>query len=100
MIVHVVLFTFNDNLTTQERQEFMDGIETLRGVKSAKTMYIGTPVMATAVRPIVDTAYNVALTVLFEDLAAHDAYQVDPLHKAFVAKSRPMCSRVRIFDAQ
>jgi hypothetical protein len=35
-------------------------------------------------RGVTDRSFDVALTILFRDGPAHDAYQVDPIHLAFV----------------
>ena len=45
-------------------------------------------------------AIPLALTVLLKDVAAHDAYQVDPIHLAFVASCKALWTRVQIYDAQ
>ncbi|MCC6414331.1 MAG: Dabb family protein, partial [Opitutaceae bacterium] len=45
-------------------------------------------------------SYDYALTCMFADLAAHNAYQVHPLHTAFVAVGKPLWSRVQIYDAE
>jgi hypothetical protein len=41
----------------------------------------------------------VALTVLLKDIAAHDAYQIDPIHLACVGAYRGYWSKVQIYDA-
>lgn len=99
MLVHSVFFSLNDNLTAQERQAFLAGVESLRGCRTVKAMYVGAPAK-TPVRAVIDTAYDVALTVIFDNLAAHDVYQTDPIHLAFVEKFRSMWTQVRIFDAE
>ena len=59
----------------------------------------GTPVK-TVKRPIIDDSYSVALTIVCADLAGHDAYQVDPLHLAFVERFKTFWIRVQIYDAE
>jgi len=77
-----------------------DTIRTMHGgIKAVDRVYVGTPA-ATAKRPIIDDSYSVALTVLCRDVAAHDAYQVDPIHLAFVEKCKAMWTRVQIYDAE
>ncbi|MFM8334667.1 MAG: Dabb family protein [Opitutaceae bacterium] len=34
------------------------------------------------------------------DVAGHDAYQVDPLHLAFVERFKTFWNRVQIYDAE
>ena len=98
MLVHTVYFWLKPELTPAQRSEFRAGVESLSAVKSVDAVYVGTPA-ATERRPIIDDSYSVALTVLCKDLAAQDAYQVDPVHLAFVANFKTYWSRVQIYDA-
>lgn len=50
-------------------------------------------------RPVNDRAFDVALHVVFESKAAHDAYQVAPRHLRFIEENKPSWKQVRIFDA-
>ena len=55
--------------------------------------------MVASPRAVVDQTYQVALNVIFPDKAAHDAYQVHPLHVEFVEKVfRRVCRRVLVYD--
>jgi hypothetical protein len=49
---------------------------------------------------VVDTAHEVVLVVEFVDRAAHDAYQVHPLHLELVEAWTPRLAGVRVFDAR
>ncbi len=99
MLVHSVLFWLKPDLTPAQRDEFVRGVESLRGIKAVSSVYIGKPA-ATEKRPVIDDSYSYALTVLFKDVAAHDAYQVDPVHLAFVNNCKPFWTRVQIYDAE
>ncbi|MCA9081313.1 MAG: Dabb family protein [Planctomycetaceae bacterium] len=50
-------------------------------------------------RPVNDQAFQVALHVVFEDKAAHDAYQVVPEHLTFIAENKENWKQVRVFDS-
>ena len=50
-------------------------------------------------RPILDSEYAFALTVLFDDLAGHGAYQTHPTHLKFVADHKDCWTRIAVFDA-
>jgi hypothetical protein len=67
-------------------------------ISAAEAVHVGTPA-PTPPRPVIDTSYDFALTVLVQDVAAHDAYQADPIHLAFVAAFKPFWDRVQIYDA-
>ena len=99
MLVHSVFFWLKPDLTDADRAAFRRGVETLAGIKAVDKVYVGTPA-ATAHRPVIDASYSVALTVVCRDVAAHDAYQVDPLHVAFVENCKRYWDRVLIYDAE
>jgi hypothetical protein len=46
-----------------------------------------------------DRDHDVALTIVFESRAAHDAYQVADRHEQFIAEAAPTWAKVRVFDA-
>ena len=98
MIAHHVLFWLKADITDKQKQAFRESLETLSGVEVVKTIHIGTP--APIERAVVDTSYTFSLLLLFEDLAAHDIYQVHPLHKAFLDEFRIYFDKVVIYDAQ
>ncbi len=50
-------------------------------------------------RPVNDRDFDIALQTVFRDRAAHDAYQVAPRHKQFIAENSAMWAKVRVFDA-
>ncbi len=99
MLVHSVFFWLKPDLTAAQRAEFRRGVESLSGIKSVEKIYIGAPAK-TEKRPVIDDSYDCALTVLCRDVAAHDAYQVDPIHLAFVATCKTFWTRVQIYDAE
>ena len=98
MLVHSVYFWLKPELTAAQRADFRRGVESLGAIKAADKVYVGTPAK-TEKRPIIDDSYAVALTVVCKDVAAHDAYQVDPIHLAFVNAFKTFWSRVQIYDA-
>ncbi len=99
MLVHTVYFWLKPELTDAQRADFRKGVESLGTIKSATAVYVGTPAR-TLDRPIIDKSFSVALTLVCKDVAAHDAYQVDPIHEAFVNTFKTYWSRVQIYDAE
>ena len=99
MLVHTVYFWLKPELTEAQRADFRRGVESLGGIKAVDKIYVVTPAK-TEKRPIIDDSYSVALTVLCKDLAAHDAYQVDPIHLAFISQFKTLWNRVQIYDAE
>jgi hypothetical protein len=99
MLVHTVYFWLRSDLSADQRAEFRRGVESLGGIPSVEKLYVGTPA-ATARRPLIDSSYSFALTVILKDVAAHDLYQTDPIHLAFIAACKPYWTRVQIYDAE
>lgn len=99
MLFHNVYFWLKPELTAAQRAEFRRGVESLAGIKSVTKVDVGGPA-PTGDRPVIERSYDVALIVQCRDIAAHDAYQVDPLHLEFVAKFKTYWTRVQIYDSQ
>lgn len=93
--VHQVYFWLKDAADTPA---FVEGLKTLEPISYAIDMHIGIP--ANTDKPVVDSSYHVSLLVLFKNKADHDAYQVHPIHEAFIAKyPSQLCSRVMVTDS-
>jgi hypothetical protein len=99
MLVHNVFFTLRKGLDGIELTEFRIGLESLKFIKHAEAVYIGGPAPV-AERPVLIKNYDFCLTVLLKNVAAHDAYQQDPLHRAFLQTHKDKWKRVRVFDAE
>lgn len=99
MLVHTVVFWLKPELTEAQRAEFVSALEALRDVPSVASFHLGTPAEGVAARPVVDKTFDYSITCLFDDIKAHDAYQVHPLHVAFVEQGKPKWTRVQIYDA-
>jgi hypothetical protein len=99
MLFHNVYFWLKPELTPAQRAEFRRGVESLAGIKAVDKVDVGVPAK-TGHRPVIDHSYDIALIVQCRDVAAHDAYQVDPLHLAFVEKFKTFWTRVQIYDSE
>ena len=99
VLIHSVYFWFKDGLSPEQRADFDAAIQRLGEIESISAAWLGSPA-AISPRPTVDASYDVALTLMFADITAHDAYQQDPIHMAFIAKCRDSWSRVQIYDNQ
>lgn len=63
------------------------------------TFFGAGPLVEDLARPVNDRAFHVALQVAFSSREAHDAYQQDPNHLAFIAECKPLWAQVRVFDS-
>lgn len=97
MFVHSVLFWLRDNLSDAELKQFVDGARALTQLGSVRHGFLGTP--AETDRPVIDRSYSYALTVVFDDEAAHDEYQVHEVHDRFREECASLWTRVLIYDS-
>lgn len=98
MLVHSVYFWLKDGLTCDDLSAFRAGLEALSEVPSVRALYVGTPAAA-AERPVIDQSYTFGLTVLCDDLAGQESYQVSPAHQAFVETFSSMWDKIIVYDA-
>jgi hypothetical protein len=99
MLVHSVYFWLKPDLTPAQRARFRAEVGKLAAIRSIGKIYIGAPA-ATPERSVTDKTFDLALTILFSDAAAHDAYQVDPIHLSFVEGNQASWVRVQVYDSQ
>lgn len=97
MLVHSVYFWLREDLDDSAVEAFSQDVATLLDISTVRHGWIGRP--ASTRRPVIDHSYSFALTVVFDDLAGHDAYQIDPLHLTFLERQRTAWSRVVIYDS-
>ena len=97
MFVHAVYFWLREDLGAAERQEFVQRARALTTIPDVAHGWLGTP--AATDRPIIDRSYSYALTLAFDDEAAHDRYQVHPVHDEFRDTCGTFWSRVLIYDS-
>ena len=99
MLIHSVYFWLKPELTPAQRAEFLAALQALKDVPSVKQFHLGKPAGVTP-RPVVDLSFDYSITCVFDDVAAHNAYQVHPLHLAFVNTGKPLWTKVQIYDAE
>lgn len=97
MFIHSVYFWLAEDLSEEKRTKFVELARTLTKIETVRHGWLGTP--APTDRPIIDRSYSYALTVAFDDQAAHDAYQIDPVHDTFRDECGTFWTRVVIYDS-
>jgi Stress responsive A/B Barrel Domain len=99
MLIHSVYFWLKPNLTASERSHFTAEVKKLSAIRTIEKIYVGAPATI-AERSVTDRSFDVALTLVFKDGPAHDAYQVDPVHLAFVEGNKGSWTKVLIYDSE
>ena len=93
---HAVYFTLKDRSTAARDALVAACRKHLTGHPGAVAFTVGT--CSSYDRQVNDREYDVALEIIFESHAAHDAYQTAERHTQFIAEQATNWSRVRVFD--
>jgi Stress responsive A/B Barrel Domain len=98
MFVHVVNFWLKKGLSEADRAQFVTGVKTLGTVDGVKIFNVGAP--ADTDRPVIDKSYDYCLLTAFEDVEAHDYYQIAPIHLKFIDECKHLWETVLIYDSE
>jgi hypothetical protein len=99
MLVHTVFFWMKKNAPKgAAKQTVQDALKYLK-TPTVKQLWAGPPAK-TAARDVINSTYDVGLTVTFDSVADHDAYQEDPQHQVFIRRNKKNWLRVEVFDFQ
>lgn len=96
-MIHTVYFWYKEGLSEENKKIFQNAVQKLGTVPSIHTYYYGPPA-PTEARGVVDNSYDMALNVFFKDVEAQNAYQVDPIHLAFVEQCKDFWEKVIVYD--
>ncbi len=96
-IVHHVFFWLNNPESEADKQQLIEGLNTLREIEEVKELLIGTPASILE-REVVDNSFHVSELMMFENVEAQDAYQVHPIHEEFVQNYSHLWERVVVYD--
>ena len=94
---HMVYFTLNDK-SEEAKQALIAGCDEFL-TDHPGTVFYSSGLLADTTRDVNDREFDVALHLVFESRAAHDAYQVAPRHDEFIAKFKSNWAKVRVFDS-
>ena len=99
MLAHNVYFKLKDR-SPAARQALVDSCrEFLTGHPGTAFFACGTLAEALK-REVNDREFDVALHLIFDSQAAHDAYQDAPRHHQFVDANKGTWAKVRVFDSE
>ena len=97
MLSHAVYFRLKDR-SPAAVAALVEGCRThLTGHPGTLSFSVGT--RAPYDRHVNDREFDVALEIVFESHAAHDAYQAADRHNRFIAEQSTNWANVRVFDA-
>jgi hypothetical protein len=97
MLVHTVFFWLKKGAPASAKKRLIDDCRKYLKTPTVRHLWAG-PVAKTPVRPVVDATYDVGLTVVFDGVKAHDAYQVHPRHLEFIKRNQSRWLKVAVYD--
>lgn len=96
-IIHHVFFWLNNPDSESDKQQLIEGLNTLGSIDEVKFLLVGTPA-STIKREVVDNSFDVSELMIFDSVEAQDAYQVHPIHTEFVQSYSHLWERVVVYD--
>lgn len=99
VLVHHVFFWLKNPTSAADKAKLIEGLNTLRKIDVLRLAKIGEPA-ATEKRDVIDNSYSISWLNFFDDVKGHDAYQIHPIHEAFVKNYSNLWSKVVVYDAQ
>ena len=98
-ILHQVFFWLKNPGAQADIDQLVEGLKTLRDIDEVHELQIGRPA-STVKRDVVDNSFDVSELIHFKSVADQDAYQIHPVHKAFVEKYGHLWKTVKVFDSE
>lgn len=96
-LAHIVFFSLKQP-TPAARQKLVDACRRyLTGHAGEVSFSVGT--LSDLARDVNDRDFDVALHIVFDSRAAHDAYQTAPRHQKFIEENKSDWKKVRVFDS-
>ena len=97
MIGHMVYFKLKDN-SDLAKKKLVEACNKHLSKHEGEVFFGAGTLAAELKREVNDRDWDVALQIVFRDMAAHDKYQDHPRHKQFIEENRDNWSKVRVFD--
>jgi hypothetical protein len=98
MIVHNVYFTLKDN-SAAAKKKLVESCKKYLTKHTGEIHFAAGTLAEELNRPVNDRDFDVSLHIVFQDKAAHDAYEVAKRHKEFIAENKDNWKKVRVFDS-
>lgn len=97
-VAHQVYFWLKNPGSQEDQAKLIEGIKTLSAIEQVRGVHIGIPA-STEKREVVDNSYAVSELLFFDNAADEHAYQIHPIHKAFVENYSHLWSKVVVYDS-
>jgi len=96
-VEHVVVCWLKNHGDIDARQRVVEGTKGLRDIPGVRGVKVG--VMLPGDRPVVDSTYDVAMVISFDDRKALGEYVNHPIHQKLVKEViAPLVEKYRVYD--
>ena len=99
MLIHTVFFWLKKSAPKSARAALLKDCKAYLKTPSVRRLWAGPPA-PTPARPVINATYDVGITVVFDGLAGHDAYQEHPRHLKFIERNKQHWRKVAVYDVQ
>ncbi|MBF0279715.1 MAG: Dabb family protein [SAR324 cluster bacterium] len=99
MQTHTVFFWLKSGVSEKEISTFQTELKKLIQVEPVNKAYLG-QAARTEIRPVVDHSFHYSITLLFNNIEDHNAYQDHPSHHEFIEKCSPIWEKVIVYDSE
>jgi hypothetical protein len=94
---HVYFWLKEENQNAADRAVFEQGLASLFEIDLVAGGRWAVPAKV-MLRPVIDQSWDYALSMQFETIEDHDAYQVDPDHNVFINTFKEWWAKVQVMD--
>ncbi|MCB0601797.1 MAG: Dabb family protein [Saprospiraceae bacterium] len=98
-IIHHVFFWLKNPDSQSDLDQLLKGIKALAAISTVRELHVGVPA-ATEERDVIDSSWSASELMYFDSVEDQNEYQVDPLHKKFIAECGHLWSKVLVFDIE
>jgi hypothetical protein len=98
MLSHDVYFTLKDN-SPQAKKKLVEACKKYLTGHDGEVFFAAGPLADSLKREVNDLQFDVALHIVFKDIAAHDKYQDAKRHQQFIDENKDNWKKVRVFDS-
>jgi hypothetical protein len=95
---HDVYFSLKDN-SPEAKKKLVGACKKYLSGHEGEVFFAAGVLAESLKRPVNDTDFDVALHIVFKDMAAHDKYQTAPRHEQFINENKDNWKKVRVFDS-
>ena len=98
MLSHDVYFTLKDN-SPEAKKKLVAACKKYLTAHEGEVFFATGPLAESLKREVNDLQFDVALHIVFKDIASHDKYAVAKRHTQFIDENKDNWKKVRVFDS-